>query len=80
MVLITDENTPQKNWLMGRIIQTFPGMDGLVRGARLKTSWTDPDQAHNQVMPFGIYRRRDVNLYALCETLYTGLVLSRNTN
>ena len=40
VVLIMDENTPQKNWPMGRIIQTFLGVDGLVRAARVKTSWT----------------------------------------
>ena len=44
----------------GRISQSGPSEDQL----------DDPDQAHNQVVPFGIYRWRDVNLYALCETLY----------
>ena len=40
VVLIRDENTPRKSWPMGRIIQTFPGKDGLVRAARVKTSWS----------------------------------------
>ena len=40
VVLIAGENTPRKNWPMGRIIQTFPGADGLVRSAQVKTSWS----------------------------------------
>ena len=42
VVLIRDENTPRKNWPLGRIIQTFPRKDGLVRAARVKTSWSIP--------------------------------------
>lgn len=38
VVLIMGENTPRKNWPMGRIVQTFPGRDGLVRSAQVKTS------------------------------------------
>lgn len=38
VVLIMDENTPRKSWPMGRIIQTFPGKDRLVRSAQVKTS------------------------------------------
>ena len=53
----------------GRISQNGPSEDQLV----------DPDQAYNQVVPFGVFRWRDVNLYALRDTLYTGLVLSRNS-
>jgi len=40
VVLIMDENIPRKTWPLGRIIQTFPGKDGLVRAVRVKTSWT----------------------------------------
>ena len=40
VVLIMGENTPRKNWPMGRVIQTFPGKDGLVRTAQVRTSWS----------------------------------------
>ena len=40
VVLIMGENTPRKNWPMGRVIQTFPGKDGLVRIAQVRTSWS----------------------------------------
>ena len=56
---------PRKGW----ISQSGPSEDQLI----------DPDQACNQVVPFGVFKRRDVNLYALCNTLYTRLVLSRNS-
>lgn len=36
--LIADENTPSKRWPLERIIKTFPGKDGLVRSAQVKTS------------------------------------------
>ena len=38
--LIADENTPSKRWPLERIIKTFPGKDGLVRTAQVKTSWS----------------------------------------
>ena len=38
--LIADENTPSKRWPLERIIKTFPGKDGLVRSAQVKTSWS----------------------------------------
>ena len=38
--LIADENTPSKHWPLERIIKTFPGKDGLVRTAQVKTSWS----------------------------------------
>lgn len=38
VVLILGEKTPRKNWPMGRIVQTYPGKDGLVRSAQIKTS------------------------------------------
>lgn len=37
LVFIKDELSPPCYWLMGRIIETFPGKDGLVRSARVRT-------------------------------------------
>ena len=31
---------PQKNWPMGRVIQTFPAKDGLARAAQVRTRWS----------------------------------------
>ena len=57
VVLIMDENTPKKN--KGRNSQSGLSEDQLV----------DPDLACNQVVPFGVYRWQDVNLYALYRRL-----------
>lgn len=38
MVLIKDENLPPRCWLMGRIIETHPDPDGLVRVATIRTT------------------------------------------
>lgn len=37
LVIIQDENMPPTQWCLGRVIQIFPGLDGLVRSARIKT-------------------------------------------
>lgn len=41
MVIIREENTPPAAWCLGRVIQVFPGADGFVRSARIKTSTTE---------------------------------------
>ncbi|XP_065361884.1 uncharacterized protein LOC135955462 [Calliphora vicina] len=38
IVLIKEDNTPPSTWITGRVIETFPGSDGLTRAVRLKTS------------------------------------------
>ena len=40
VVLIQDENTPRKDWPLGRVIETKTSTDGLVRSATVKTRWT----------------------------------------
>lgn len=37
MVLIKDENLPPAQWLLGRVTDTYPGDDGLVRVATVQT-------------------------------------------
>ena len=37
IVLIKDNNMPPLTWVLGRIIELFPGKDGKVRVAKLKT-------------------------------------------
>ena len=38
IVLIVDDNMPRNSWLMGKIVETLPGKDNLVRCAKVKTS------------------------------------------
>lgn len=37
VVLVVDENSPRGEWPVGRITEVFPGPDGVVRSARVKT-------------------------------------------
>ena len=37
VVLIADENTPRYVWPMGRVTETYPGADGLVRTVKVQT-------------------------------------------
>ena len=37
LVLLADSNTPQGQWKMARITKVFPGEDGVVRVAEIKT-------------------------------------------
>ena len=38
LVLITSKQTVPTQWPLGRILQTFPGSDGLVRVVQVRTS------------------------------------------
>ena len=38
VVIIMDDSLPRNSWSLGRIVEVFPGHDGLVRSVRLKTS------------------------------------------
>ena len=38
IVLVCDTAVPRKSWPLGRIMETFPQRDGLVRSAKVKTS------------------------------------------
>ena len=37
LVLIADDNAPSNQWLLGRVVSTHAGDDGLVRVVTLKT-------------------------------------------
>ena len=37
LVIIQSENIPMSHWPLGRIIETYPGKDGIVRTVKVKT-------------------------------------------
>jgi len=37
VVLVVDDSLPRNNWLLGRVVKTLPGADGLVRTVEVKT-------------------------------------------
>jgi hypothetical protein len=52
VVLLYEPNQPRSVWPVGRVIQTFPGKDGIVRVAEVKT-------------PAGLFRRSVGKLYLM---------------
>ena len=38
LVIISSHDVPRSYWPMGRIIEVYPGRDGVVRSIKLKTS------------------------------------------
>ena len=40
VVLVVDEQAPRKTWPLAKVVNTFPGRDGLTRSAEVQTRWT----------------------------------------
>jgi len=38
MILLSDKNLPPTTWSVGRVIEVYPGIDGIVRVAKIKTA------------------------------------------
>ncbi|GFY40565.1 integrase catalytic domain-containing protein [Trichonephila inaurata madagascariensis] len=54
LVLLKDPNTKPLDWPMGRILEVFPGSDGLVRVVNVKTSSGILKRAITKVVPLPI--------------------------
>ncbi|GFS79646.1 uncharacterized protein TNCV_4241171 [Trichonephila clavipes] len=54
LVLLKDPNTKPLDWPMGRILEVFPGSDGLVRVVNVKTSTGILKRAITKVVPLPI--------------------------
>ena len=37
LVLLIDDNVPRGHWNLGRVLEVYPGLDGMVRTAKVKT-------------------------------------------
>ena len=44
IILVIDKDYPRSKWNMGLVIQVYPGDDGLVRSAKVKTSFGTYDR------------------------------------
>ena len=40
LVLVIERTLPRNEWVLGRVVETLPGPEGLVRSVRVKTSRT----------------------------------------
>ena len=38
IVLVIDPDVPRSHWKMAKVIEVYPGIDGLVRSVKIKTS------------------------------------------
>ncbi|CAH2071836.1 unnamed protein product, partial [Iphiclides podalirius] len=55
LVLIRDKTQPPLLWLLGRIVRSFPGADGITRVAEIKTKKGIIRRAYNNICPLPIY-------------------------
>ena len=37
MVIVVDPNSPRAHWPIGRVTEVYPGSDGVIRSAKVKT-------------------------------------------
>ncbi|XP_026736737.1 uncharacterized protein LOC113500227 [Trichoplusia ni] len=51
LVLVKDKALPPLCWLLGRVVQTYPGSDGVARVAELKTKKGTLRRAFNNICP-----------------------------
>lgn len=51
MVLLAEDNTPPLNWRLGRVLQLFPGPDGVARVAEIKTTRGSVRRLFTRVCP-----------------------------
>ena len=49
LVLLTEPNLPRREWITGKVIETFPGKDNLVRVAMVRTSSGEFTRAVHQL-------------------------------
>ncbi|XP_075990240.1 uncharacterized protein LOC142985882 [Anticarsia gemmatalis] len=54
LALIKDDNLPPLRWKLGRIIQVFPGADGICRVAELRTASGITRRAFSKICPLPI--------------------------
>ena len=52
MVMLVEPNAKRGEWPLGRVIEVFPGNDGLVRVARIKTKDGEYLRPVHRLCPF----------------------------
>ena len=48
-MLLTEPNLPRREWITGKVTETFPGKDNLVRVAKIQTSSGEFTRAVHQL-------------------------------
>lgn len=60
MVMMKNENDIATKWSMGRVVEKFPGNDGLTRVVKLKTANGERTRAITKVAPLPITDKNDI--------------------
>ncbi|CAG7719698.1 unnamed protein product [Allacma fusca] len=56
-VLVGSDNTKRVNWPMARILEVFPGKDGVIRVAKIKTSNGELVRPIQRLYPFEVFEK-----------------------
>ena len=59
LILIKEDNLPPAQWKLGRIIETHPGADGLVRVVTVKTAQGNLKRALSKICPLPVHLSGD---------------------
>lgn len=51
LVLVKEDNLPPLQWRLGRVVQTYPGKDGISRVAVIKTATGDIKRSYHKLCP-----------------------------
>lgn len=51
IVIIREDNLPPRQWALGRVIQVYPGSDGIVRSVKVKTAKSEFDRNVKKLAP-----------------------------
>ncbi|XP_076660587.1 uncharacterized protein LOC143363945 [Halictus rubicundus] len=51
IVLLREDNVPPMQWPLGRVIKVYPGSDGIVRAATVRTATTTLDRGVKRLVP-----------------------------
>lgn len=54
IVIIADKNAPPLQWCFGRVIQTHPGEDGIIRAVTLRTQNSELKRSVGYIAPLPI--------------------------
>ncbi|XP_015119453.1 uncharacterized protein LOC107042782, partial [Diachasma alloeum] len=51
IVILREDNLPPRQWALGRVMQVFPGSDGIIRSVRVKTAKGEFDRNVRKLAP-----------------------------
>ncbi|CAG7712906.1 unnamed protein product [Allacma fusca] len=65
IVLVGSDNTKRVNWPMARILEVFPGKDGMIRVAKVKTSNGELVRPIQRLYPFEVCEKERAQIISV---------------